>query len=172
MGKEKLLISSFLSLIYDVFIRLSSLTLSRMTNFRLFQAERVCRRRFQIWWKWQELLQIGWKHCEKNRNCWLRVFSIFFHSVFKRLILQTSKNQGLFGKGLTHSHTMTPFDAPGKQAFRKHCGEKREIARNEQFLLFPQCFLPVWITFFHFCQIQNCSLQTLSVWRSLKFVVG
>ena len=21
------------------------------------------------------------------------------------------------GKGLTHSHTMTPFDAPGKQAF-------------------------------------------------------
>ena len=23
----------------------------------------------------------------------------------------------LFGKVLTHSHTMTPFDAPGKQAF-------------------------------------------------------
>ena len=22
-----------------------------------------------------------------------------------------------FGKDLTHSHTMTPFDAPGKQAF-------------------------------------------------------
>ena len=34
---------------------------------------------------------------------------------------------------------MTPFDAPGKQAFRKHC-EKRKIAHNEQFLLFPQCF--------------------------------
>ena len=30
---------------------------------------------------------------------------------------------------------------------------KGEIARNEQFLLFPQCFLPVWITFFHFRQI-------------------
>ena len=25
----------------------------------------------------------------------------FFHSVFKRLLLQTRKNQGLFGKGLT-----------------------------------------------------------------------
>ena len=25
-------------------------------------------------------------------------------------------------------------------SFRKHCG-KKEIARNEQFLLFPQCFL-------------------------------
>ena len=24
------------------------------------------------------------------------------HSVFKRLVLQTRKNQGLFGKGLTH----------------------------------------------------------------------
>ena len=27
------------------------------------------------------------------------------------------KNQGLSGIRLTHSHTMTPFDAPGKQAF-------------------------------------------------------
>ena len=30
---------------------------------------------------------------------------------------------------------------------------KGEIARIEQFLLFPQCFLPVWITFCHFRQI-------------------
>ena len=30
---------------------------------------------------------------------------------------------------------------------------KGEIARNEQFLLFPQCFLPVWRTFCHFQQI-------------------
>ena len=26
---------------------------------------------------------------------------------------------------------------------------KGEIARNEQFLLFPQCFLPIWRTFCH-----------------------
>ena len=71
---------------------------------------------------------------------------------------------------LTHSHTMTPFDAPEKQAFWKHCG-KGEIARNEQFLLFPQCFLPIWITFCHFRQLWNCRLQSLSVWKSLKFVV-
>ena len=63
---------------------------------------------------------------------------------------------------LIDSHTMTPFDTPGKQAFWKHCG-KREIARNEQFLLFPQCFLPIWIAFCHFRQIWNCCLQTLSV---------
>ena len=48
---------------------------------------------------------------------------------------------------------------------------KGEIARNEQFLLFPRCFLPVLKTFCHFLQIWNCRLQTLSVWKSLKFVV-
>ena len=47
---------------------------------------------------------------------------------------------------------------------------KEENAHNVQFLLFPQCFPPFWITFFHFHQIQNCHLQTLSVWNSLKFV--
>ena len=46
-----------------------------------------------------------------------------------------------------------------------------EIARNEQFLLFPQCFLPVWKTFCHFPQISNCRLQTLSDKKCLKFVV-
>ena len=48
---------------------------------------------------------------------------------------------------------------------------KGEIARNEQFLLFQLCFLPFQRTFFHFHQIQNCRLQNLSVWKSLKFVV-
>ena len=40
---------------------------------------------------------------------------------------------------------------------------KGEIARDEQFLLFLHCFLPIRITFCHFCQVQNCHLQTLSV---------
>ena len=48
---------------------------------------------------------------------------------------------------------------------------KGEIARNEQFLLFPQCFLSVWITFCHFHQMWNCRLQTFLVWKSLKFDV-
>ena len=54
--------------------------------------------------------------------------------------------------GLYHSNTMTPFDAPGKQAF-ENTGGKGEIAHIEQFLLFPQCFLPVWLTFYHFSPI-------------------
>ena len=48
---------------------------------------------------------------------------------------------------------------------------KGEIALNEQFLLFPQCFLPIGRTFSHFHQIWNCRLQILSVWKNLKFVV-
>ena len=47
---------------------------------------------------------------------------------------------------------------------------KGEIAINEQFLLFSQCFLPVWRAFCYFRQIQNCRLQALSIWKSLKFV--
>ena len=37
---------------------------------------------------------------------------------------------------LTHSHTMTPFEAPGKQAF-ENTVRKGENAHNKQFLLFP-----------------------------------
>ena len=44
---------------------------------------------------------------------------------------------------------------------------KGEIAHNEQFLLFPLCFLPFWRIYCHFHQILNCRLQTLSVWKSL-----
>ena len=91
---------------------------------------------------------------EKGEKC---LFT-FSHSLIKwRLLCH-----------LTHSHTMTPFE---------NTVGKGEIARNKQFLLFPQCFLPVWITFCHFRQICNCHLQTLSleetvsIWTSLKSVV-
>ena len=49
--------------------------------------------------------------------------------------------------------------------------EKGEIARNEQFLFFPQCFLPICRTFCHLNQVRNCRLQTISFWKSLKFIV-
>ena len=62
------------------------LTLSQTTNFRLFQTERLCRRHFQVWWKWQEIFHMGRKHCGKRRNCLLR--AIFpFPSVFKKVLL-------------------------------------------------------------------------------------
>ena len=48
---------------------------------------------------------------------------------------------------------------------------KGEIACNEQFLLFSKCFRIVWKTFCHVHQIWNWNLQTISVWKSLKFVL-
>ena len=51
----------------------------------------------------------------------------------------------------------------------KRCTNRRNC--DEQFLLFPQCFLPFWRTFSYFHLIQKYRLHTLSVWNSLKFVV-
>ena len=69
-----------------------------------------------------------------------------------------------------------PF--PNKPWFLRVCStgllktlRKEEIASNKQFLLFPECFLPIWRTFCHFHQILNCRLQSLSVWKSLEFIV-
>ena len=52
---------------------------------------------------------------------------------------------------------------------------KGEIAHKEQFLLFPQCFPPIWRTFCHFHQIeivvcklfQFGSVQNIVVWESV-----
>ena len=82
-----------------------SLTLSKTTNFSLFQTQGVCRWQFQIWWKWLSVFRMGRKHYGKRRNCSLRAISPFL-AVFSRLLLQTCKNQGLFGNGLTYDQTI------------------------------------------------------------------
>ena len=43
---------------------------------------------------------------------------------------------------------------------------KGEIAYNNQFLLIPERFLPFREISTIFIKIQNCCLQTLSVWKS------
>ena len=45
---------------------------------------------------------------------------------------------------------------------------KGEIACNEQFLLFPWCFLCHWRTCLPFHQILNCRPQAFSGWKSLE----
>ena len=67
-----------------------------------FLTERVCRQQFQIWWKLQKAIWTDRKHCRKRRNSSLRAIFFFSHSVFKRLVLQTRKKQGLFGRGLKY----------------------------------------------------------------------
>ena len=85
--------------LYSVFSLFFFKTLSQTTNFRLVETERVCRRHFSKWQKWQKVLNMGIKHCWKRL---LLVTSNFFfsHCVFKRLVQHTRKNQVLlFGKG-------------------------------------------------------------------------
>ena len=50
---------------------------------------------------------------------------------------------------LTLSQTSPGFYVSAVQVFLETVG-KGETARNEQFLLFPQCFLTIWRTFCHF----------------------
>ena len=46
---------------------------------------------------------------------------------------------------------------------------KGEIACNNQFLLFSQCFLPYMALIFHFKCTLKCRLQFVLIWTSLKF---
>ena len=60
----------------------------------------------KIWTKGDTIIRFSRKNCGKIRNFSLpAIFSFLTEAVY------------LWSKGLTHSHTMTPFDAPGKQAF-------------------------------------------------------
>ena len=72
MSMSKIFRYGWLPLLLTYFLLLiqSELTHYQTTNFRLFQIERVCRQQFQIWRKWQKVIQMGRKH--------------FSHSVFKK----------------------------------------------------------------------------------------
>ena len=73
--------------------------ISKLTNFRLFQTGRLCRRQFQIWRKWQKLS--NWvENTWKRKNCSSRAISPF-PSVFKRLVSQGRQKVSLCGNGLT-----------------------------------------------------------------------
>ena len=81
--------SKFCKTIYPVH-PLANNSRSVFTKHSLTQTGRVCRRQFQIWWKWQKVIQTGRKHCGKKRNCSLRAISLFF-TVFSK---------GLFPRGV------------------------------------------------------------------------
>ena len=78
---------------------LKCLTFSQMTNFRLFQTGRVCKQQFQIWWKWEKVLQTGRKHCRKRRNCSLRAISPFSLVFWEDLYSRQVKTRACLGKG-------------------------------------------------------------------------
>ena len=74
-----------------------------MTTLKLFQTERVCRQKFKFVKKCWTVLQKGRKHCGKRRNHLLLAVSPFPTVYLKRLVLQTRKNKGLFGRELNHT---------------------------------------------------------------------
>ena len=108
------------------------------------------------WWLPCWWLPCWWLPCWWLPCWWLTSFSpsptmfsgFFFPFRTKKVIIVLLRTTDC----LTHSHTMTPFDALRNKPFENTVG-KGEIARNEQFLLFPLCFLAIWITFCHFRQI-------------------
>ena len=61
---------------------------------------------------------------------------------------------------LTLSQTCPDFYVSAVQVFQKH------FAHIVQVFLFPQYFLPVWRTFCHFHQVQNCPLKTFCLEES------
>ena len=143
------------------------ITLSQTTNFRLFQIERVCRQQFQIWWKWLKVPQTGRKHCGKRRKCLFKQF-LLFPQCFLKTCIGDIKTRACLER-------VNPF--PNKpcflcvQVFWKTVGKGEIACLFKQFLLFPQCLLPICSTFCHFHQIWKYRLQPLSVWKSPKFVV-
>ena len=58
-------------------------------------------------------------------------------------------------------------------AFGKHCGKKGEIAQNEQFHLFPQCFLcNLYLKIFYQPYFSCCLQFSLNLGRSQNGVIG
>ena len=83
----------------------------------------------------------------------------FSRSVFKRLVLQTRKNQGLFGKGLTNYHTMLHFEAPKIYSGGK-VWEKEKLLVTSNFSFSHNVFYLIWSLFFILRALENvvCNL--------------
>ena len=109
-----------------------SVTQKKEINFGLIYTESVCMEQIMSIIKMYIINRV---ETMEKKKCGLPAFSPFFCDVFKIAVPQDRLKLGLCGRGLacahngrkklyikyishlTHSHTMTPFDAPGKQAF-------------------------------------------------------
>ena len=92
------------------------------------------------------------------------------HILWINNYVMASLNMWIAEKHLPFPKQALVFTCLHLESFGNTVG-KGEIARNEQFLLFPQCFLHFLRALCHCHQTSDCCLQTLSVWKSPKFVV-
>ena len=85
---------------------------------------------------------MGRKHYEKRRNCSLRAISPF-PTVFSKGLFPVTRQQILDSSKLKEfADDNFKFDENGRKLSKRveNTVRKGEIARYEQFLLYPQCF--------------------------------
>ena len=81
---------------------------------------------FRKLWEMEKMLVTTSFFCSiRNRNHHLSNNYFFCLQMISNLL---QSNILLCGRELTHCHTMTPFDAPRKQAFWKHCGKRKNCS--------------------------------------------
>ena len=175
-----LILDSHCSMVVECFVqnvpRISSnlckfwLFFTKQQNFISVQIESICSDNINLTEKWNFLLRRVEKKLlgkEKRRKCWLPAFSPFPAMFSKAFSFRVVKSPDCVVKIY---QTSPGFLRVSSTSLLKTVG-KGEIALTEQFLFFSQCFLPVWRIFSSFHLILDCHLQTVSVWKSLKFVV-
>ena len=102
----------------------------------------------------------------KKRKCLLPAFSHFskmFLQAGQKICIYFSVSKIEFFSNITRFFFFFFFNPfPNKPRFLRVYSTS---------LLKTLCFLPLSRIFCHICEIWNCHLQTLSVWKSLNFVV-
>ena len=146
IGQEKILVSNIFKYLKSLLCFQTGfflLTHYQTTNSRLLQTERVCRQHFQIWRKWQKVIQTGRKHCRKRRNCSLREISPI-PTVFSKACFPGSSNGAIVWKWVN------PF--PNKPWFLRVCStsllktlwEKEKLLVMSNFSFSNIVFCPFW----------------------------
>ena len=108
---------------------------------------------------------MGRKHCGKRRKCWLLAFSPFPTVFFKALSVWF--HYFFWNKPFPNKPW---FWCVWSTSLMKTLWEKKLLVTSN--ISFSHIvFYPFGELFAFFHQIQNCRLQTLSVWKSLKFVI-
>ena len=98
MEKKPITIIFFVSLMQEILLRVFNTFPNDI--FGLFETERVCRQQFFFFMLQAEGSLNGKKTVWKKEKLLIMSNFSFSQNVFKRLILQTHKNKGFFGKGL------------------------------------------------------------------------
>ena len=92
-------------------------------------------------------------------------FSCYVSNLFKKTSFSKSLKVGIMCSREPFPKQALVFTCLKYKSFENTAG-KGEIARNEQFLLFPQCFLPAWRAFINNEQFLLFPQCFLPAWRA------